>query len=34
VPLAAAAAALVAAVAGLVSVVGRQRSHRPTIRSA
>jgi hypothetical protein len=34
VPLVAAAVALVAAVGGLVSVVGRQRMHRPTIRSA
>ena len=34
VPLTAAAVALVAAVGGLVSVVGRQRHRRPTIRSA
>jgi hypothetical protein len=34
VPLATAAVALVAAVGGLVSVAGRRRSHRPTIRSA
>ena len=34
VPLVAAAVALVAAVGGLVSVVGRQRPHHPTTRSA
>ena len=34
VPLAVAALALVAAVGGLASVVGRQRTHRPTTRSA